>query len=126
MRDLSPTERREDILRTIQIRRIVTAEELADDYGVSKTTIYRDMRFLASVYDGIVPLRGHEGGYLCDYHSMPRQHILPMKFEDGLLNMLPVFNGEMREMALQLIDQYGSMAGRKRAENILKKTNPGR
>ena len=38
--------------------------------------------------------------------------------------MLPVFDGEMREMTLHLIDQYGSMAGRKRAESILKKTNP--
>ncbi|MBQ6173832.1 MAG: HTH domain-containing protein [Clostridia bacterium] len=75
MQDLSPSERRADILRNLQINRFVTAETLADEYGVSKATIYRDMLILFSDYEGIVPLQGHEGGYLCDYRYFPRQHI---------------------------------------------------
>ncbi len=119
MRDLSPSERRADILRNLQIDRIVTAEALADEYGVSKSTIYRDMRILSSDYEGIIPLQGREGGYLCDYRYFPRQHILTAAFEDGLIQMLPLFNGEMREMTKKLIDQYGSRDALNRVNDVL-------
>ncbi len=119
MKDLSPSERRADILRNLQIDRIVTAEALADEYGVSKSTIYRDMRILSSDYEGIIPLQGREGGYLCDYRYFPRQHILTAAFEDGLIQMLPLFNGEMREMTKKLIHQYGSRDALKRVNDVL-------
>ena len=119
MQDLSPSERRADILRNLQINRIVTAEALAEEYSVSKTTIYRDMRILSSEYEGIIPLQGHEGGYLCDYRYFPRQHILTAAFEDGLIQILPAVNGEMREMIRKLIDQYGSREALKRVSDTL-------
>ena len=119
MQELSQSERRADILRNLQIDRIVTAEALADEYGVSKGTIYRDMRILSSDYEGIVPLQGHEGGYLCDYRYFPRQHILTAAFEDGLIQILPAVNGKLQKMIRKLIDQYGSREALKRVNDIL-------
>lgn len=72
--DIKRLSRLTAILTQLQTKRRTTATDLADKFGVSVRTIYRDMRALESAG---VPISTEEGkGYaLVEGYSMPPRHV---------------------------------------------------
>ncbi len=73
---LGTAERRREILRLLCRRRYDTIGNLADEFGVSKRTIQRDIEVL-SISEPIYTQQGkHSGGiYVVDGYSMDRMYM---------------------------------------------------
>ena len=76
---MRPNERRNKIIERLSFRREDTMGNLAEEFGVSWHTIYRDVQQLEEEYR-IDIKRGHGGGislpkgyYISDRHTTPKQ-----------------------------------------------------
>ena len=59
---MRPSERRQELLEVLCLRRYDTCENLAHEFCVSKRTIYSDVELLMCSYP-IEAIRGHGGGF---------------------------------------------------------------
>ena len=76
---MRPNERRRKILELLNLRRNDTMQHLAEEFGVSRMTIYRDFLTLAEEYP-VIHTIGRGGGislpdgyYLTDKNRLPRR-----------------------------------------------------
>ena len=83
---MSAVERREQIIRILVLRGMVTAKELAEEFGVSERTIFRDISALSNK-NPISALPGKGGGvFITDTYAMNQLHM--KTYETDLLQKI--------------------------------------
>lgn len=78
---MRPNERRRKILELMNLRRYDTMQHLAEEFGVSRMTIYRDFLILAEEYP-FIHTPGRSGGIsLPDGYYLSRRYLKPGQAE---------------------------------------------
>ncbi|MCD7752234.1 MAG: DeoR family transcriptional regulator [Lachnospiraceae bacterium] len=103
---MTANERREAILEALCVRRQDTYSNLAHEFGVSYSTIRRDIEALACSYP-LEPVRGRHGGgvYVADWYHRNRRTLSPE--QAALLKKLaPGLEGRDLEVMNSIINQF--------------------
>lgn len=74
---MRPSERRRKILELMNLRRYDTMQHLAEEFGVSRMTIYRDFLTLAEEYPFIHTFGRNGGISLPDGYYLSRKYLKP-------------------------------------------------
>lgn len=91
---MQPNERRKRIIELLSFRRHETMGNLANEFGVSRGTIIRDITILQADYP-IIPKRGYEGGVsLPDGYYVNAKHLSP-KQVDAIRKCIRTVNPEL-------------------------------
>lgn len=103
---MTPSERRSSILRLLCKRRHDTAENLAEEFGVSERTIRADLVILSCYYP-IQVLRGRYGGgaSLPDWFRMESRTLSP-KQEALLRRLRQTLDGEDLQVLNSILAQF--------------------
>lgn len=105
---MTAIERREAILDALCVRRQDTYENLAQEFGVSYSTIRRDIEALACSFP-IEPVRGRHGGgvYVADWYRRGKKTLSPE--QAALLKKLaPSLEGHDLEVMNSIINQFAA------------------
>jgi predicted DNA-binding transcriptional regulator YafY len=105
---MTAIERREAILDALCVRRQDTYENLAQEFGVSYSTIRRDIEVLACSYP-IEPVRGRHGGgvYVAAWYHRGKRTLSPE--QAALLKRLaPSLEGHDLEVMNSIINQFAA------------------
>lgn len=74
---MRPNERRRKILELLNLRRNDTMQHLAEEFGVTRMTIYRDLLVLAEEYP-VIHTHGRTGGIsLPDGYYLSKRYLSP-------------------------------------------------
>jgi len=100
-----PNERRRKILGLLNLRRNDTMQHLAEEFGVSRMTIYRDLLVLAEEYP-IIHTMGRGGGI-----SLPNGYYLSRKYlspdqADALRRNLNNIAAQDREIFQSILNDF--------------------
>lgn len=102
---MQPNERRRKIIERISFRRYVTMKNLAEEFGVSWHTIYRDIQILTEEYPLIV-MRGNGGGVtLPEGYYVSQRHLTP-KQADAIRRNLSIVHTEDRETFESILSDF--------------------
>ena len=94
---MRPNERRKLIIECLSFRRHDTIQNLADEFGVSWDTVYRDLRCLEEEYP-IIFIRGKGGGVSLQEGYYISQRRLTKKQADALRRVIPLAHEDDREI----------------------------
>jgi len=98
-----------EIVTILLNRETVTAKELADRFGVSSRTVYRDIDVLSSAGVPVYTNRGHGGGISLLEDYTLNKTLLSKSETEGLLLALQTMNATSYPEADALIDKLGSV-----------------
>lgn len=102
---MQPNERRRKIIERISFRRYVTMKNLAEEFGVSWHTIYRDIQILTEEYP-IIVMRGNGGGVtLPEGYYVSQRHLTP-KQADAIRRNLSIVHTEDRETFESILSDF--------------------
>ena len=73
--DMTPWERRQELLETLCLRRFDTAGNLAHEFNVCRATIRRDIEILTCSYPLEVTPGGHGGVKVADWFHLDRRSL---------------------------------------------------
>lgn len=111
---MEPSERRRRIIEIISLRRYDTMKNLAEEFGVSWQTVFRDMQALAKEYPLIIT-QGNGGGVtLPQGYYVSRRYLTP-KQEAALRRNLDLVNVEDRAILESILADF---ACKKNLDNI--------
>lgn len=103
---MTTMERRQSILEALCVRRHEKAVNLAFEYGVNVSTIFRDVLSLSLEYP-IYTIQGHDGGiFVEDGFYLHKSRFTDAEL-DVLEEALPYFSGKKREILLGIILKHG-------------------
>ena len=102
---MQPNERRRRIIEMLNLRRQDTMQNLANEFGVSRLTIYRDLLVLEESY----PLRhihGRAGGVaLAKGYYLNTQHLTPIQAE-AIRRNLDVVSPQDRAIFQSILNDF--------------------
>lgn len=102
---MRPNERQKRIIELLSFRRHDTMGNFANEFGVSRDTIKRDIVTLQEEYP-IVSERGYEGGIsLPDGYYVSKKH-LTSKQADAIRSCLSVATPELRPILEPILDDF--------------------
>ncbi|MFI3167102.1 MAG: HTH domain-containing protein [Bacillota bacterium] len=102
---MSANERREKILSDICIRRNESIANLMHEYGVSRSTIIRDIQSL-SVSHPIYTIQGNGGGiYVTDGYRLGKQY-LKSEQQNLLEELLPTLDCEQAKIMASILKSF--------------------
>lgn len=102
---MRPNERRRKILELLNLRRNDTMQHLAEEFGVSRMTIYRDFLVLAEEYPFIHTL-GRSGGIsLPDGYYLSRKYLRPNQ-ADAIRRNLDTVYVQDREIFQSILNDF--------------------
>ncbi|MFI3165309.1 MAG: HTH domain-containing protein [Bacillota bacterium] len=102
---MSANERREKILNDICVRRNESIANLMHEYGVSRSTIIRDIQSL-SVSHPIYTIQGNGGGiYVADGYRLCKQY-LKSDQQNLLEELLPSLNDEQAVVMASILKTF--------------------
>lgn len=99
---MRPDERRDLMIEYLNYKRHATYQHLADEFGVSWLTIYRDMKYLEVEYP-LVITRGVGGGVSLQEGYYIRQKRMTKKQADALRRAILVVCEDDREILKSLL-----------------------
>lgn len=110
---METAERRREILKLLCRRRYEKMENLAEELGVSKRTVQRDIDTLSRSYPIYTKSGRYEGGvYLLETYTMERLYMSDAELEvlkkiaDYLKNKADVLNYEEKQIFKSIISDY--------------------
>ncbi len=103
---MNVSERRDEIISILIVRRRVTADELAGGLGVTVRTIQNDIQALSFGYP-IYTKPGVAGGIFMGEHYNPYINSLTVKELQTLKEIYETAEERHKEMLLQIIHKYG-------------------
>lgn len=102
---MSPNERRKKIIERLSCRRYETIPQLAHEFGVSRSTIKRDLTILLTEYP-IVSICGKGGGIsLPEGYYISEKHLSPMQ-ADAIRKCLLTANSEIRPILESILIDF--------------------
>lgn len=103
---MNTTHRRQEIISILIVRRRATANELAQELGVSIRTIHYDIQALSLDYP-IYTKQGDNGGVFISDNYNP--HINSLSFHElqTLRELLELVEDRYRKVLIQIIHKYG-------------------
>lgn len=102
---MQPNERRRKIIERISFRRYATMKNLAEEFGVSWHTIYRDIQILSEEYPLIVT-RGNGGGITLPQGYYISKNYLSSKQVNLLEHYLENAQGEERTILESILLKF--------------------
>lgn len=102
---MRPNERRRKILELLNLRRHDTMQHLADEFGVSRLTIYRDLLILAEEYPFVHTIGRGGGVSLPDGYYLSRKYLKPDQVEVIRRNLDSV-SAKDREVFQSILDDF--------------------
>ena len=106
---MSIRERQGEIIRILRGRRTETVPRLANELGVSKNTIYRDIEILAKEYP-ILARQGNNGGVTLTDSNHPHKNLFSREQQQVLTELLAFANKHQAEVVEGLLAAYGTAA----------------
>ena len=104
---MTASERQEEILRLLVMRRFETVPRLAAQFSVSKRTIYSDITKLTTKYP-IETHPGNQGGVsLADWYH-PHCEILSSEQQKVIVSILPMLGEHEQRVMREMIMSFGS------------------
>lgn len=102
---MRPNERRRKIIEILNLRRHDTMRNLAQEFGVSRLTIYRDILILEEEYP-VVHTYGRSGGIgLPDGYYLSKRYLSPRQAEAIRRNLEVVYSSD-REIFQSILDDF--------------------
>lgn len=102
---MRPNERQKRIIELLSFRRHDTMGNFANEFGVSRDTIKRDIVTLQEEYP-IISARGYEGGIsLPDGYYISKKHLTP-KQADAIRSCLLVATPELRPILESILNDF--------------------
>ena len=102
---MTATERREEIMNTLIHCRRTTQARLAEEFGVSRQTLYADLLQLSLVYP-IETERGHGGGVRLASWFQPGTNVLAKEQIAVLKEAAELFEGEKKQILMSILTQF--------------------
>lgn len=103
---MNMTDRRTEIMNILIIRRRTTAEELAEELGVTTRTIERDIQALSSGFP-VYTKQGGDGGIFIEESYKPYINTLTPDELETLLEIYGLSDGKHRKVLFQILNKYG-------------------
>lgn len=102
---MQPNERRRKIIEILNLRRHDTMQNLANEFGVSRLTIYRDLLILEEDYP-FIRVSGRAGGVAFpDGYCANKQYLSPRQ-ADAIRRNLEVVRPEDRAVFQSILDVF--------------------
>lgn len=102
---MRPNERQKRIIELLSFRRHETIGNFANEFGVSRDTIKRDIITLQEEYP-IISERGYEGGIsLPDGYYISKKHLTP-KQVDAIHECIATANPELRSILVSILNDF--------------------
>ncbi|MGN0652122.1 MAG: HTH domain-containing protein [Gemmiger sp.] len=102
---MRPNERRRKIIEILNLRRHDTMQNLAQEFGVSRLTIYRDILTLEEEYP-LIHIHGRAGGIaLPEGYRLSQRYLSPRQAE-AIRRNLEVINPEDRKTFQSILDDF--------------------
>lgn len=102
---MRPNERRRKILELMNLRRYDTMQHLAEEFGVSRMTIYRDFLTLAAEYPFIHTIGRSGGVSLPDGYYLSRKYLSPDQ-ADAIRRNLNNVTAQDREIFQSILNDF--------------------
>ena len=103
---MNTTDRRMEIINILIVRRRTTANELAEEFGVTTRTIRNDIQALSPGYP-IYTQQGGAGGIFMGDDYKPYINTLSTDELKTLRDVYEHAEGEQKKILLQIIHKYG-------------------
>ena len=103
-------ERQDEIIRILRGRKTETVPRLAQQLGVSRNTIYRDIGQLSIDYP-LITQQGNGGGVTLLELNNPYKNIFSREQQQVLTELLTVANKRQAEVLTGMLEAYGNAAG---------------
>ena len=102
---MQPNERRRKIIEILNLRRHDTMQNLANEFGVSRLTIYRDLLILEEDYP-LIRVSGRTGGIAFpDGYCANKQYLSPRQ-ANAIRRNLEVVRPEDRTIFQSILDDF--------------------
>lgn len=105
---MTASERREEIMKNMVIRREDKISNLALEFGISERTIRRDIEELSCVYP-IMTAKGNGGGVFLDKNYHPYKMSIPRKDAEILAGLKGKIELEEWRVIEGLLTEYSSL-----------------
>ena len=102
---MQPNERRRKIIEILNLRRHDTMQNLANEFGVSRLTIYRDLLILEEEYP-LIRVSGRTGGIAFPDGYYANKHYLSSRQADAIRRNLEVVRPEDRAIFQSILDDF--------------------